>query len=110
MWLVTKNKIIFKQFYASVHYQNMKGGYIFAFQLEKCITIPEPRLISAFLCVRTFSLSGKDIQTCRKIVQTKTGNYANDMVYDFDANTDTWNPIKSVCLLRVCITSRLLLS
>jgi len=70
----------------------------FAFQLDKCITIPGPRLIPAFLCVRTFSLSGEDIQTCREIIQTNTGNYANNMVYDFDANADTWNDIKSVRL------------
>ena len=68
------------------------------FQLDECITIPGPRLLSAFLCVRTFSLSGGNIRSCREIIQTNTGNYANNMVYDFDANADTWNEIKSVRL------------
>jgi len=69
---------------------------VYTFQLNECITIPGPRLISAFLCIRTFSLSGVYTQTCQQIVQTNSGRYANDIVYDFDANADTWNEIKSV--------------
>jgi len=70
--------------------------HVYSFQLDECISMPGPRLISAFLCIRAFSVSGVYTQICQEIVQANTGSYTNDIVYDFDANADTWNEIKSV--------------